>query len=313
MTDLEVAGKKVIVRLDLDTEAIAGKPRIKYSEETLDYLKDKNSKIIIIAHKGRPEGRVDEALSLMPFKPIFEKWGADLMENLRFDEGEEENNPEFAKKIAEQGDVYVNESFADSHRKHASIVGIPKLLPHAAGFRFIKEVENLSKVFNNPKKPAVFLLSGAKEDKLNYLKSIEKVADTVLVGGRLPDFLGDRALESVRTQKGKTIVGNLVMDKEDITLNTIQRFSEEIQKAGTVVVSGPLGKYEEEGHRAGTKQVFEKVIANKEAFKVAGGGSTQEAITLLGLTEGFNWISVGGGAMLEFLIKKTLPGIEALK
>ena len=118
LTDLEVAGKKVIVRLDLDTEAIAGKPRIKYSEETLDYLKDKNSKIIIIAHKGRPEGRVDEALSLMPFKPIFEKWGADLMENLRFDEGEEENNPEFAKKIAEQ------EKFEQDLRSFESQLGL---------------------------------------------------------------------------------------------------------------------------------------------------------------------------------------------
>lgn len=313
LSSLEVSGKRVLLRLDLDTEPDPNDLRIKASEETLDYLKEKGAQIIILAHKGRPDGKVDESVSLMPFQPIFDKWGAKVEENLRFDPGEEANNPEFAKKLAGLGDIFVNEAFASSHREHASIVGLPKLLPHGVGFRFIKEIENLSKVFENPKKPVVFLLSGVKEDKLGYLDGVKKIADKVLIGGRLPDFLGDEKLVSVRS-RGETeqvIVGNLVMDKEDITLNTIDRFIAEVEKAGTIIVSGPLGKYEDEGHRQGTERVFKAVVANKGALKIAGGGDTEKAIALSGV-EGFSWISVGGGAMLEFLTKKTLPGIEAM-
>jgi phosphoglycerate kinase len=132
-----------------------------------------------------------------------------------------------------------------------------------------------------------------------------------LVGGRLPDLLGDRGLESVRSQNGKVIVGNLIMDKEDITIHTIERFEEEVGKAAMVVVSGPLGRYEDEGHRQGTERVFEAVVTSN-AFKIAGGGDTEAALSLLNLQNKFDWLSVGGGAMLEFLSKKTLPGIEAL-
>jgi phosphoglycerate kinase len=315
LTDLDVSGKRVLLRLDLDTNPDPNDLRIKSSEETLSYLKENGaSEIIILAHKGRPDGKIDENLSLKPFQSIFDKWGARVEENLRFDPGEESNDPEFAKKLASMGDILVNEAFASSHRAHASITGLPKLLPHAIGFRFQKEVENLSKVFENPVRPLVFLISGLKEDKLQYIKAFENMADKILVGGRLPDFLGDAALESVRLKddKDKVIVGNLIMDKEDITLNTIEVFEKEVSSAGTIVVSGPLGKYEEEGHRMGTEKVFKAIVASS-AFKIAGGGDTEKAVTTLNLSDGFNWISVGGGAMLEFLSKKTLPGIEALK
>lgn len=313
LTNLSIAGKKVLLRLDLDTDPDPNDLRIRASEETLDYLKEKGAEIIILGHKGRPEGKIDGSLSLKSFQTIFDKWGAKVEENLRFDPGEEANDSEFAKKLASLGDVYVNEAFASSHREHASIVGLPKLLPHASGFRFQKEIENLSKVFENPKKPVIFLLSGVKEDKLNYLEGIKKFADKVLIGGRLPDYMGDEKLVSVRSrgESEQVIVGNLVMDKEDITLNTIERFEKEIKKSGTVVVSGPLGKYEEEGHKQGTEGVF-KAVATSSAFKVAGGGDTEKAIQLLNLLNSFDWISVGGGAMLEFLTKGTLPGIEAL-
>jgi 3-phosphoglycerate kinase len=236
-----------------------------------------------------------------------------VKENLRFNPGEEGNDENFAKEIASWGDAYVNEAFASSHRDHASIVGVPKLLPHAAGFRFEKEVETLSKVFENAEHPVVFLLSGVKEDKLNYLEGIKKISDKVLIGGRLPDYMGDEKLVSVRSRREneQVIVGNLTMDKEDITLNTIERFEKEIAKAKTTVVSGPLGKYEDEGHRQGTEKVF-KAIAASPAYKIAGGGDTEKALQVLSVVEGFDWISVGGGAMLEFLTKKTLPGIEAL-
>jgi phosphoglycerate kinase len=310
LSDINVAGKKVIVRLDLDTNPDPNDLRIKASKGTIDYLHSKNAQVIIIAHKGRPEGKVDEALSLKPFEPLFP--GCEIKENLRFDPREEANDEGFAREIASLGDAYINDAFASSHRNHASIVGVPKFLPHAAGFRFEEEIDNLSKVFDNPKRPLVFLISGAKEDKLTYIPPFEEIADRILVGGRLPDLLGDKGLESVRNQNAKVIVGNLVMDKEDVTIHTIERFNEEVGKAGTIVLSGPMGKFEDEGHRQGTTGVF-KAIAESGAFKIAGGGDTEKAIGLLSLADKFDWISVGGGAMLEFLAKKTLPGIEALK
>jgi len=315
LTNLDVSGKRVLLRLDLDTDPDPNDLRIKASEETLNYLKEKGaSEIIILAHKGRPEGKADESLSLKPFQPIFDKWGAKVEENLRFDPGEEANDPEFAKKLAALGDVYVNEAFASSHREHASIVGLPKLLPHVVGFHFQKEIENLSKVLDNPKHPVVFLLDGVKKDKLDYLEGIKQFADKILIGGRLPEYLGDAALESVRLQpeNSQVVIGNLVMDKEDITLNTIDRFEKEIASAGTIVASGPMGKYEDEGHRQGTERVF-NAVSDSSAFKVAGGGDTEKALSILNISNKFDWISVGGGAMLEFLTKKTLPGIEALK
>lgn len=311
ITDIDVADKKVLLRLDLDTKPDPNDLRIKASGETLNYLKEKGvSKIIIIGHRGRPSGTYDESLSLKPFEPLFPE--CEVKENLRFNLGEEANDEGFAREIASWGEVYINDAFASSHRNHASIVGVPKLLPHAVGLRFEKEIENLSKVFESPKRPLVFIISGLKDDKLQFIKIFEKTADKILVGGRLPELMGDKALQSVRTQNDKILIGNLVMDKEDITLNTVERFKTEIKKAGTIVVSGPMGKFEDEGHRQGTEKVLRAVIENKEAFKVAGGGDTEHALQTLSLSQYFNWVSVGGGAMLEFLSKKTLPGIEAL-
>ncbi|HKB88721.1 MAG TPA: phosphoglycerate kinase [Patescibacteria group bacterium] len=319
---LGVSGKKVLLRLDLDTNPDPNDLRIKASFETLDYLKEKSAlEIIILAHKGRPtpEATAGETtlknpdLSLKPFQPIFDKWGAKVEENLRFDPGEETNDPEFAKKLASLGDIYVNDAFGSSHREHASIVGIPKLLPHAIGLHFAKEVENLSKVFESPKRPVVILISGIKKDKLDMIEPLSAIADKVLVGGRLPEFLGDAGLESVRLQSEdkKIIIGNLNQDKEDITLNTIERFTKEIKLAKTVVLAGVLGKCEDAGHRMGTEKVF-TAVASSDTFSIAGGGDTLHVIESMNLENKFDWVSVGGGAMLDFLSKKTLPGIEAL-
>lgn len=309
ITDVDVTGKRVLLRLDLDTKPDVNDLRVQSSFETLDFLKGKASEIIILAHKGRPNGKFDESLCLKPFQQIFDKWGAKVHENLRFDYREMENNLDFTKEIASMGEVYINDSFAESHRNAASIVGLPKLLPHAAGFRFHKEIENLSKIFV-PTRPLLILISGVKKDKLEMIEPLSNLADKVLAGGRLPEFLGDNT-ESVRMQNGKVIIGNLTMDKEDITLNTIQKFKEEIIKAKTIVLAGVLGKYEDEGHSQGTKEIF-SAIAASPAFKIVGGGDSLAAIEKYNLTEKFDWVSVGGGAMLDFLTKKTLPGIEAL-
>lgn len=299
-SDLDVEGKRVLLRMDLDVPE-NDFTRLEAAKETLDYLKGKSADIIVIGHRGRPGGKPDGSLSLKPFQKFFDKWGARVEENLRFDPGEEKNDPEFAAKLASLGDVYVNESFANSHRNHASIVGLPKILPHAAGFRFIKEMEHLGKEFQ---KPVVVLISGIKEDKVEMAKKLSEVYNKVLVGGRLPEYFGENS-------NNKLLIANLIQDKEDITMNSIDKFKEEIKKAGTIVLAGVIGKYEDEGHRQGTKEVFE-AVAVSSAYKIAGGGDTEAALTMFDLTDKFDWISVGGGAMLEFIIYKTLPGIEAL-
>jgi len=313
ITDLDVSGKRVLLRLDLDCNPDSNDLRIKASEKTLNYLKEKGAEIIIIAHRGRPDGKVNQSLSLKPFQPIFDKWGADVKENLRFDKREMEDDGSFAKELASLGDVYVNDSFAESHRNAASIVGIPKLLPHAAGFRFEKEIENLSKVFDSPNRPVLFIVGGSKKDKLDYIKNLEPLLDKILVGGRLPEYYGDRALESVRNRKegDKLVIANLIQDKEDITLNSIEVFEEEIKKAKTIILAGPMGRYEEEGHGQGTERIF-KAVSSSSAFKIVGGGDSLLILSIYNLEDKFDWVSVGGGAMLEFLTKKTLPGIEAL-
>ena len=309
LTDANVKDKRVIVRADLDFDPTdLNNLRLTSLTPTLDYLKQENCVITIIGHRGRPEGKVDETLSLKPFESYFAKWGAKVLENLRFNPGEESNSEEFAGQLAEGQDFFINEAFAVSHREHASIVGLPKLLPHAAGLRFAEEVKNLSTVFENPTRPVVMIISGVKDDKLSYMDDFLKFADQILIGGRLPDYIHDT---SPLRKDPKVIVADLIGDKEDITIHSIEKFVPIIEKAATVVVSGPTGKFEEEGHRLGTQRIFE-AVANSRAFKIAGGGDTENAIALLNLKDKFNWISVGGGAMLEFLAKGTLPGIEAL-
>lgn len=348
ITDVDVKEKKVIVRGDLDVSKISENDiRLQRLVPTLKFLLDNNARVILIGHRGRPDGKINNEFSLKPVSDILEKMlntkinfvydivGEEanveanklqngqlmMLENLRFDSREETNDPEFVKKLAFLGDVYsegassayVNEAFSVSHREHASIVGIPKHIPHFAGINLANEVENLNKVFE-PVRPLVILISGIKKDKLEMVEPLSKLADKVLVGGRLPELMGDKGLESVRLQdeKSKLVIGNLITDKEDVTLNTIVRFKEEIAKAKTIVLAGVLGKYEDEGHSQGTKEIF-SAIAASNSFKIVGGGDSLTAIEKYDLTNKFDWVSVGGGAMLEFLTNKTLVGIEALQ
>ena len=334
LENLEVNEKKVIVRGDLDVDEgdVENNIRLESIVPTLKYLIEKKAKVILIGHRGRPGGKVDGKFSLHPvIGKLKELLEADIIHihdltgaeaetrisklepgqiaslmNLRFDPREKENDEEFAKRLASFAECYVNECFSTSHRKHASFVGIPKFLSHAAGFRLLDEVEYLTEVRENPKRPLVVVFGGAKEDKLDSLEDIKKFADRILVGGRLPLYLDEDYKDS------KVIVARLNQDKEDITLHSIEKFEEEIDRAGTVVLAGPMGKFEEEGQKLGTQKVF-NAIANSSAFKVVGGGDSGDAIRLFGLEEKFDWTSVGGGATLEFLAKGTLAGIKALK
>lgn len=317
--DKDIINKRVLIRADLDvgSDINGGEERLKTLLETLLFTLTKAEKTIVLGHRGRPGGKVVEELSLEPVskkleKLLIKKIGKEkvdssnlfVMENLRFSPGEEGNDLKYAETLAEHGDVYINEAFSASHRKHSSIVSLPKLLPHAVGIHFQKEIENLSKFIKKPKKPVIVIVSGIKKDKLEYLEDLKKIADKVLIAGRLPEYLEEERGE-------KLMIANLNPDKEDITVHSIEKFEKEIRKAKTIFIAGPPGKFEDEGHALGTKRIL-TAIAKSDAFKVAGGGDTQKAIKQFNLIDKFDWISSGGGASLEFLAKGTLPGIEAL-
>ncbi len=323
--------------MDLDVEDDF--TRIELAGNTLRYLVEKKAKIIVIGHKGRPEGKTVPGLSLRYVTDVIARVAGSetvfcddiigekakneteklpegsivLLENLRFNPGEESNDPDFIFELAALGELYVNEAFAVCHREHASIVALPLQYKSksknsvAAGIRLEKEVSTLSGVWDNPDHPIVAVISGVKEDKMKRIENIVDIADKILVGGLLPKYYGDD-----NPNPDKIIIGQLITDTQDLTIHTIEKFKGEIATAKTIILAGVPGKYEDEGHRQGTKEIFE-AIANSKAFKIAGGGDAEAAITLFGLNNKFDWISVGGGAMLEFLAKRTLPGIEALR
>jgi phosphoglycerate kinase len=335
------------LRGDLDVSVVDGQvvedKRLLCVVETLKYLRANGArKIVLAGHRGRPEGMPSNELSMFPLvEPLKQLTGLDvdffygilgqettdkvqstesahiiLLENLRFDTREEANDEGFAKELANLADAYVNEAFASSHRTHASIVGVPEEMKRQgkkvfAGLQFAKEVDQLSQLLSNPQRPLISVLSGVKEDKLDYLEAFQSFSDKVLVAGRLPDFIEMANGKWQIANSENVLLAKLMPDKEDITLNSIELFEKEIAKAATVLVAGPIGKYEEEGHRQGTQRVFE-AVAQSSVYKIAGGGDTEDALRVLGLSEKFDWVSVGGGAMLEYLSKGTLPGLEAL-
>lgn len=306
--------RRIFVRCDIDVPLKNGEIqdtfRLDHLLPTLNYLKEKKAKIIIAGHMGRPKG-FDETLSTKQLLPYFNRHlGKDcfeLLENLRFESGEENNDREFAKKLAQKADIYVNESFATSHKKHASIVGLPLFLPSYAGLRFEEEVKNLQKVLENPQRPLVAVIGGAKiENKKPLASKFIEIADAVLAGGRIGlDWNDDKPVNLY-------IPLDYAENQLDIGGETIQMFTEILSQAKTIVWAGPMGKFEDEQFSTGTKALLEAVDQNKAAFSVAGGGDTVSAIRKLGKVDAFNFISTGGGSMLEFLAKGTLPGIEAL-
>ena len=316
LSDFNFYGKKVLVRGDFDVplqgKEIVDDARIRECLPTVKYLLDSGAKkIILMGHLGRPEGKVVEDLRLAPvaerFRVLLGSKNILFLENLRFDKREEENDAEFAKELAELGDFYINEAFASSHRAHASIVGIPKHLPHCAGLHFASEVENLSKVLENPERPLVFVIGGAKpETKMAYVESFAATADAVLIGGTL-------AREKDKVKENPILdFADLSKDGLDISENSIGHFIDFIEGAGTVVWNGPMGKYEIPEGAEGTRRIGEAVIKIR-GFKVVGGGDTIAALKKFNLLDKIDYVSTGGGAMLEFLAKGTLPGIAALK
>lgn len=363
-----IKGKRVIVRAELNVPIKNGRVaddfRIRKAVQTILYLKKRGARVIVIGHIGR-EGKETlkpVARAMGRFVNIgFAPYSADskkardvvdamkngtviMLENLRRDSREKENDRAFARAIAALGDVYVNDAFSVSHRTHASIVGVPKLLPSYAGLLFEDEVRHLSLALS-PKHPFLFILGGAKfETKLPLIKKYVEIADTVFVGGALAnDFFRYQGCDVGKSTAEKPTFSLARLEKrrnlllpEDVVVKgkggvstkepcdiahsdtivdagakSISTLLPLIARARFILMNGPLGNYEE-GFDGATKEIL-KQVAKSKALSIIGGGDTVALVTKAKMEKRFSFVSTGGGAMLAFLAKGTLRGIEALK
>ena len=384
--DIDLKGKKVFVRCDFnvpmdENQNITDNTRIVSALPTIKYLLEQNCKLILASHLGRPKGEVKPEFSLKPVaKELSRLLGKEvimakdvigedamtksanlkegeilLLENVRFHREETDNDPEFAKKLASMAEVYVNDAFGSAHRAHASTTGIASYLPAVAGFLIEKELKFLGNAVNNPERPFVAILGGAKvSDKIGVIDSLLEKVDTLMIGGGMAYTffkaqgyevgnsicemdkldLAKNAMEKAK-QKGvklmlpvDTKVGKefkpdteskvvkyteIPADWEgfDIGPETIKMFSDELKTAKTVVWNGPLGLFEFEQFAEGTNSIA-KVLSEIDATTIIGGGDSAAAVKKAGLEDKMTHISTGGGASLEFLEGKKLPGIECL-
>ena len=308
--------KKVLLRLDFN-----GLWRIKMALPTIDFLLKKGvKKIIIIGHFGRPKGKISSKFSLMKFKKYLPR-NVELRENLRFDLREEKNDLSLAKELANLADIYINDAFSVCHRKHASIVSIPKYLPSYAGLILEQEIKILNKKF---KKPICYIIGGAKvETKLPLAKLLLNKCAHMLLGGLIANVvLEDHKVEITSTKlhlpvdavchKKTCAVGAIDPRKIlDIGPDTVDLFEDIIDSVETIIWNGPMGIFENKKYQQGTLGIA-KAVAMSKAYSVIGGGETIAALEKLKLTSKISHISIGGGALLEYLAKGSLPGIEAL-
>ena len=384
--DIDLKGKKVFVRCDfnvpMDEERnITDNTRIVAALPTIKYLLEQNCKIILASHLGRPKGEVKPEYSLAPVAKELSKLlnkeiimakdviGPDamekaknlkegeilLLENVRFHREETDNDPEFSKKLASMAEVFVNDAFGTAHRAHSSTTGIASYLPAVSGFLIEKELKFLGDALNNPERPFVAILGGAKvSDKIGVIDSLLEKVDTLIIGGGMAytffkaqgyevgnslcelDKL-DLAREAMEKAKNKGVKLILPVDTKvgkefkpdtesktvawteipadwegfDIGEKTIEIFSEEIRKAKTVVWNGPVGLFEFDQFAIGTNAIA-KVLSEIDATTIIGGGDSAAAVKKAGLQDKMTHISTGGGASLEFLEGKKLPGIECL-
>lgn len=338
--DTDVKNKKVFVRCDFDVtlegHRITDDTRLISCISTIEYLLENGAEVITAGHLGRPEGK-DEKYTVLPVVKWFAKqfWSEaeveeitlgefnawkvkknlTVLENLRFYKEEEANDPVFSKKLADLADIYVNEAFGSSHRKHASTYGVAELLPHFAGFHLTKEIKVLSEILQNPKRPLTFILGGAKiETKLPLISKMHTLADYVLVGGELAEqtkVLAHEEHRKIRGQKAELIVADPISDKTDITHDSVKEFEKYVSTSGMIVWNGPMG-FIEHGKEETTLELAKSVIASP-AYKIVGGGDTVSFLNKHKLLDKFDFASVGGGAMLEFLSGVKLPGLSVLE
>jgi phosphoglycerate kinase len=382
LTDLDVKGKKVLVRVDFNVPISNGKvgddTRIQAALPTIKYLLENDAAVILCSHLGRPKGEPDPAFSLKPVADYLgtlldvpvkfaedcigetaQKAAEDLasnevlvLENTRFHAGEKANDPEMAKELASLADLFVNDAFGSAHRAHASTAGVADYLPAAAGFLLEKEIKYLGNAIAEPERPFVAILGGAKvSDKIGVIDNLIKKADRILIGGGMAntffkaqgyamadslveDEVLDTAKELLDMAGGKLVLpvdvviadafdanaADKIMDVGDVPAGwrildigprTVEAFSDIIKKAGTVVWNGPMGVFELDKFAKGTFEVA-KAIAESDATGIVGGGDSASAIKKSGLEDKITHISTGGGASLEMLEGKMLPGLAAL-
>lgn len=322
---------RVLLRIDADVpienEQILDNQRLVKSVATIEALQKKKCKILVLGHRGRPEG-IDKNLSLKPVylelltllaNPINSIFIDEVMdekkieaavdtndlvflENLRFWSQEEANEETFKNYLARLGEAYINDAFAVAHRQHASIMLWQKM-PAYYGMSFIEEAEKIGKIVDKPERPLTIILGGAKEDKLKYLNQLAEMADWVLVGGKLPKIMTN---DQNQMSNEKVKIAKLRNDGLDLSDDDITHFKEIIGQAKMIVWAGAMGWYEKSDCRKGTEEIA-KAMANSNAYKIIAGGDTGASVKTLGLGNKIDFVCSGGGVMLEFLVKKTLP------
>lgn len=384
--DIDVAGKRVLVRVDfnvpLKNGEITDETRIQAALPTIQYLLGQNAKVVLCSHLGRPKGEFKPEFSLAPvarrlqgllpnkvtFATDVVGKSADeavanmkngevvLLENLRFHKEETKNDPEFAKKLASYGDIYVDDAFGAVHRAHASTAAVADYLPAVAGFLIEKELQFLGNAVENPVRPFVAILGGAKiADKIGVIENLFNKVDSLIIGGGMANtFLAAEGIDmknslvdqdSIETAKellktANTLGVKILLPSDvvaadkfdndaktvmvpvenipdgymalDIGASTRMIFAEEIGKAKTIIWNGPMGVAEMSSFAGGTKAVAEAMANVKDATTIIGGGDSAAAVKSLGYGDKMSHISTGGGASLEFLEGKVLPGIAAL-
>lgn len=386
LRDLDLAGKRVLVRVDFNVPLKGGKvtdtTRIEASLPTLRHILEKGGKVILMSHLGRPDGQVKEDLRMKPVAEVLSKLigrpvvtcsdcvgpeaeqiaaklppgGILLLENLRFHAEEEANDPSFAKALSQLGDVYVNDAFGTAHRAHASTAGVAEYLPSAAGALLEQELKALGKVLQSPERPYWLILGGAKvSDKIKMIDNLIDKVDGILIGGGMQyTFFAAQGIgvgkspvqkEHLQTalnviakckEKGVPLVlplDHIIADKfaadaqtqatekpgvpegwegVDIGPKTRAEFAKRLKGAKTILWNGPVGVFEMDPFAEGTRSLAQ-AVASSGAMSVVGGGDTAAAVVKFGLADKMSHVSTGGGASLEFLEGKILPGVAALK
>lgn len=381
--DIELKGKRVLMRVDfnvpIDKGVVADDKRIRAALPTIQYVLDQGASLVVMSHLGRPKGTgfeaefslkpVAEVLSQLLNRPVqmapdcigpeveamaraLQPGQVLMLENVRFHKEEEKNDPEFAKKLAALGDVYVNDAFGAAHRAHASTTAVAQFLPAVSGFLMQQELEYLSRATLNPERPYIAILGGAKiSDKIAVIENLLTKCDKLIIGGGMANtFLAaqgynmqESLVEPNAIETAKKIIasaGNklllpidaVIADKFDADANTqvvdvdkipagwrvmdigpksVAKFSEALRGAKLIVWNGPLGVFEMPKFAEGTFAIA-KVLANSGAITVIGGGDSASAVKKAGVAKQMTHVSTGGGASLEFLEGKVLPGVAAL-
>lgn len=385
--DIDVTGKRVLVRVDfnvpLDQQGnVADDTRIRAALPTIRYLIQREARVILASHLGRPKGKVDDRYRLDPVarrleellgKPVvkvddcigeepraavagMQPGDVVLLENVRFHPGEGKNDERFARELAELADIYVNDAFGAAHRAHASTEGVAHFLPAVAGFLMEKEINALGQALSNPARPFVAILGGAKvSDKIGVIENLLDKVDTLIIGGGMANTflaargypMGKSLLEADKVELARDLMArakergvklllpvDLVVaqaadpDAEpkvvpvdavpeewmalDIGPATVDSFSEAVRGAGSVIWNGPMGVFEMAPFAAGTFGLA-RALAESKATTIVGGGDTAAAVEKAGVADKMSHISTGGGASLEFLEGKVLPGVAALQ